>query len=283
MSIGDQSERRTRTSRIGRKNQQDSYVLGINDTVEFGAIFGVANEQIEHDFVIWHLLAAIEPLSAKFVFYGGTALSRTVLDGLRLSEDIDLLSVGPRSSLAKQIDNAVTDALERKFGRIIAEPWLSEVANDTQACTFFIGESAVRVQLISGLDYAAWPCQQSRINQRYQGMQNLTLSTFTPEGFVGAKTDAWCDATRNAPRDLYDLWALATRGYINPMAAYLYKRHGAINSFPRRWMFPKKPPTPAQWEDALSHQCIPATDPAEAFETVISSWERVLKGIGEDF
>ena len=39
------------------------------------------------------------------------------------------------------------------------------------------------------------------------------------DAFACAKTAAWCDASRQAPRDLYDLWALAGRGLITPATA----------------------------------------------------------------
>lgn len=50
------------------------------------AHFGVARDQVEHDFVISHVLSALSAHSDQFVFHGGTALSRTFLDGLRLSD-----------------------------------------------------------------------------------------------------------------------------------------------------------------------------------------------------
>lgn len=140
--------------------------------------FGVARGQIEHDFVISHVLNALAPHADRFVFYGGTALSRTILNGLRLSEDVDLLSIGPRA-----------------------------------------------------------------------------------------------DTNRNAPRDLYDLWAMAKAGHITPDAAQVYRQFGPTGGYPRAWAFPRTAPSYEEWYGALGHQCIPAVNPDEAYETVVSAWE----------
>lgn len=60
--------------------------------------FGVAESQVRRDHVISHVLAAIaDEVSDDVVFFGGTALCRTHLPDLRLSEDIDLIAVRDRS------------------------------------------------------------------------------------------------------------------------------------------------------------------------------------------
>jgi len=256
------------------------YVVSEADAAAQQAHFGVARDQIKHDFVISHVLDALAPHADQFVFYGGTALSRTILDGLRLSEDIDLLSVGPRKEAAAIIDNALRNALERNFGIIEADPWLSQTRNDTTACTYRIGGIPLKMQLIDGRNYTPWPRQQSEVSQRYAGLPNVTLTTYTAESFVGAKTVAWCDTSRNAPRDLYDLWALAEAGYITAKAAAIYRHHGPSNSFPNRSAFPNTPPTEQEWTDALGHQCILQVGPTQAYDTVVAAWVRAAKQAG---
>lgn len=253
------------------------YELSEADALAQEEHFGVARDQILHDFVISHILAVLEPLADRFVFYGGTALSRTILDGLRLSEDIDMLSVGPRREVAQLIDDALTRGLQRGFGRVTAEPRLPEARTDTTACVYRVGGVQIQMQLIDGRHYTDWPLQQTPISQRYSGIPDAQLTTYTAEGFVGAKTIAWCDTTRNAPRDLYDLWALAERGLINGAAAAVYRKHGPTGGFPGASAFPQRPPSSDQWQAALGHQCIPLVGPDEAFETVISAWERAAR------
>ena len=281
MTIDDPLDgRRGRWSRYGRPGPEQGvgspYELSEPEALAQEEHFGVARAQIEHDFVISHVLAVLAPHAERFVFFGGTALSRTILDGLRLSEDIDLLSVGPRSTVATELDVAIRSGLERGFGEVTATPGLPAVKAGTSTSVYVIGGVRVRIQLLDGRDFADWPCQVSEVSQRYSGLPNLSLTTLTPAGFAGAKTAAWCDATRNAPRDLYDLWALASAGYINTEAAVAYRRHGPTGGVPRQWAFPKAPPTESEWYGALGHQCIPEVGPDEAYETVVSAWQAAV-------
>lgn len=280
-SDGKPRDRQARWARYARAEAPvelgSRYVLSEADAVALQAHFGVARDQIEHDFVISHVLDALAPHAEEFVFYGGTALSRTILDGLRLSEDIDLLSVEPRKGVAAIIDNALRSGLERNFGVIEADPWLSRTQNDTTACIYRIGGVQLKMQLIDGRNYTTWPHQQSEVSQRYTGLPSIVLTTYTAQSFVGAKTVAWCDTSRNAPRDLYDLWALAEAGHITAEAAVLYRRHGPSNSFPNQSVFPSKPPTEQEWTDALGHQCVVQVGPRQAYDTVVAAWARAAK------
>ena len=56
--------------------------------------FGVSVEQVRRDHAISHVLSALSPLDVadSIIFFGGTALSRTLLPRLRLSEDIEVIS-----------------------------------------------------------------------------------------------------------------------------------------------------------------------------------------------
>ena len=178
--------------------------------------FGVAPDQIDHDHVISHLLAALATHASQFTFYGGTALSRTFLPDLRLSEDIDLLSAGSRRDVAASLDQAVRDYMEPRFGLVTADPWLASTSRDTQASLFHVGNIDVQIQLIDGTYYTDWPTQDTDIEQRYSDVPPIRLRTYAPRSFVGAKTSAWSETTRNAPRDLYDLWALAKKPGSTP-------------------------------------------------------------------
>lgn len=72
---------------------------------EHAARLGLPEAQVRRDILISHVLHALPQLissDAEVVFFGGTALCRTRLDGFRLSEDIDLLTDRPRELLARQ-------------------------------------------------------------------------------------------------------------------------------------------------------------------------------------
>lgn len=67
------------------------------------ARFEVGQAQVVRDHVISHALAAIADVGTdRVVFFGGTALSRTLLPDLRLSEDIDLIAHGDRREIARR-------------------------------------------------------------------------------------------------------------------------------------------------------------------------------------
>lgn len=190
-----------------------------------------------------------------------------------MSEDIDLLSVGPRGPVAERLDEAIREGTGRVLGPVDADPWLAGARRDTQACLFHFGDVDVRIQLIDGRWYTPWPTRVSRIEQRYAGVPPTELRTYTPQSFVCAKTSAWMDLTRNAPRDLYDLWALARTGCINGDAARLYKRLGPTGGYPTAALLPDHPPAQPLWEAALSHQCRIQAGAADAFRTVIEAWK----------
>ncbi len=91
------------------------------DRTELAAVrsrFGVADEQVIRDHAISHVLAALARSDVRddLVFIGGTALSRTFLTDLRLSEDIDLLTTAPRARVGAAIQDAVTVGLQRSHG-----------------------------------------------------------------------------------------------------------------------------------------------------------------------
>lgn len=189
MSRGDIQPRgrRGRWSRLARTESGivatgSPFELSDADAFTQGEHFGVSRDQILHDFVISHVLSVLEPLADRFVFYGGTALSRTILDGLRLSEDIDMLSVGPRAETARLIDQAVTQGLQRGFGRVTAELRLPDTRADTTASVYRIGDVPVKMQLIDGQHYTDWPLQRSAISQRYSGIQDVELTTTRLKG-----------------------------------------------------------------------------------------------------
>ena len=121
--------------------------------------------------------------------------------------------------------------------------------------------------------YAPYPCKTTKVSQRYFGLDDIYLSTYSPAGFVAAKTVAWSDDTRNAPRDLYDLWALAEAGYIDAEAAHVYKKYGPTGKFPTASVMPRQAPSEREWFDSLAHQCLLKIPAEEAFTVVMDAWE----------
>lgn len=78
------------------------------------AQFGVSTEQVERDHLISHVLAFLSTsVEDQVQFIGGTALARTHLPTGRLSEDIDLIAIDDRKSVAASLDAALPRALSR--------------------------------------------------------------------------------------------------------------------------------------------------------------------------
>ncbi len=251
-------------------NFRPAYRPTAADLDQVRSTFGVGEAQVRRDFVISWMLWAIAESTPDVVFFGGTALNRTLLTTLRLSEDIDLMPTTRRSEVAADIHLGLTSHLERGFGQVTTDIPLPDTRHPS-ASVYEVGGHKIRVQLVDRDSYY-WPWQPAAIHQRYQGCPPATLQTLTSEGFAAAKTAAWCE--RNTPRDLYDLWAMAEAGLITPAAADVFRQHGPTNRHPSPAVFPDAPATEREWHDALSHQCVVQVSPAEAYHAVVTAWAK---------
>lgn len=237
------------------------------------ARFGVADDQVRRDHAISHILGAISAnLPDDMVFFGGTALSRTHLVHARLSEDVDLIALGNRSEIAQRLVNSINSALLRSHGRLSWSPSFTKRDVEPAAIETPNGIS-IRVQLLDRRGYPQWPTELRDIQQRYQDARPATLIVPTIEAFAGWKTAAWHE--RGAPRDLYDLWALAETGALTPEAADLFARHGTTGTPPRKFMFTKTP-TEEAWQSSLAGQTRLSVTAAEALAVVRGSWASVV-------
>jgi predicted nucleotidyltransferase component of viral defense system len=245
--------------------------LDANDARSVADQFGVAMEQVRRDHLISHILAALSATHRDdLLFFGGTALARTVLPDGRLSEDIDLIALGTRADIATALEKTLATALRRSHGRIAWAPALTAV-RDTEAAVMQVedGRLTVRIQLLDRRGYEPWPMSIQDLDQRYRDAPPAALRVPTPAAFAGWKTVAWLD--RGASRDLWDLWALATRGHINAVAAELFVMHGPTRNTPQPWMFAKAP-TEDHWRQQLSGQTRLTVSAAEALSTVAAAW-----------
>lgn len=201
-------------------------------------------------------------------------MTRTVLPRLRLSEDIDLV-VDPevsRAESAAHLEVAFARAVARTHGRLHWEPRLVDTISPHPAVATTSDGLSVQVQLVSGAGYPQWPSEMTIIEQRYRDVAPAELRVLTAAGFVAAKTAAWFD--RHAPRDLYDLWALAHNGHIDDAAAQVYRAVGPTGRIPAPVLFDRFP-SPRDWRAALAHQCRLAIAPDEALCVVAARWSCV--------
>lgn len=247
--------------------------LDIAEARLVAAQFGVAIEQIRRDHLISHILAALSNhCREQLIFFGGTALARSHLPDGRLSEDIDLISVGTRPDTAAAIERTLASALRRSHGRITWAPTLAGV-RDTHPAVLIAadGQLAVRIQLLNALGYPPWPTEIRAMEQRYRDAEPATLRVPTIEAFAAWKTVAWLD--RQAPRDLYDLWALARRDSISRRAADLFVAYGPTGKPPQTYMFVTAP-AEDQWAEQLSNQTTLTVSAADALRVVADAWAR---------
>lgn len=242
-------------------------VAGILDPEERDAVmtrFGVGQAQVVRDHVISHALAAIATLNTDdVVFFGGTALSRTHLPGLRLSEDIDLMVRGDRRAMGATIQKAIAQQFLGSLGRTTFTPALAETRHPHES-VLTVRNTRIRIQLLSSEGYPPWPTEVSDLVQRYSDAPPARMRVLTPAAFAAAKLAAWTD--RHAPRDLYDLWGLADAGRIDDEAAHLYGRYGQYTHVAQVPF--ADVPDDATWRDALGHQGIIAVGPEHAARVV---------------
>ncbi|WP_315093504.1 nucleotidyl transferase AbiEii/AbiGii toxin family protein [uncultured Cellulomonas sp.] len=232
--------------------------------------FGVDLDQVRRDHVISHILASISRRAQdRFIFYGGTALSRTWLPDARLSEDVDLMVIGRRRDGADALARAIDADIARPF---LGASWSKDPrdARDAEDVTLTTGTGAViKFQLVDTAGRPPWPTVRQPILQRYPDAQPATLVVPTPDAAVAMKMSAWFD--RRAERDLFDLWAMATRGLITPGALALYRQYGPSSRPPSPSVF-QPAPSETAWRASLGHQTLLDVTAADAAEVVAAAW-----------
>lgn len=249
------------------------YPTGLNseEASTVAAQFGVALDQVRRDYLISLVLVALQAHTDDLIFFGGTALARTFLTGGRLSEGIDLMSVTDRPTTAHAISRTIDRALRVSHGRVTWSVPLADI-RDTDPATLLTEDGmSVRIQLLKAQGYPPWPTMVHDIQQRYSDLPPTRLRTPTRDSFAAWKTAAWFD--RHAPRDLYDLWALAKIGAMTRSAAELFAEHAGVG-LPQDHMF-SAAPTDKQWHEELAAQTRLSVSPKEAMQVVRSAWAAV--------
>jgi predicted nucleotidyltransferase component of viral defense system len=247
------------------------------DFARVAAQFGADDTQVRRDHLISHVLGALAAHvpTDDVVFFGGTALSRTHVPDGRLSEDIDLIALGPRSDVLRAVEAAVRHGVQRTHGRPAWDPPLL-VTTDSQPSVLSAGGLSIRVQVLEGSGYP-WPTEVRDIEQRYADAPPARLRTFTAPAFAAAKLAAWVD--RRSSRDLWDLAHLADRGLVDAEAAGLFVRHGQFAHRPEDWVF-EEPPPDSRWRSDLAHQTRLSLTAEEALERVRGAWARAFDSRG---
>lgn len=246
-------------------------MLSPSEEEAVAAQFGVARSQVRRDHLISHLLAALEPLADRLLFFGGTALSRTFAPHGRLSEDIDLIALGRRTEIAEAVEAHVRRGLRREFPGLRWDPSLRSVRTHPAAVVSPDGLT-VRVQLLRDEGYSPWPTERRPLVQRYSDAPPVVLSVPTRASFAAWKTVTWTN--HNASRDLYDLWSLSHMNAITAEASGLFVRFGPTGKPPSAQIFGDPPPE-HRWRRDLDGQTRLTLSAAQALDVVRDAWARV--------
>ncbi len=229
-------------------------MIALDEIAVVAERFGARESQVARDHLISHVLAALaEPptgTTGPTMFLGGTALCRTWCPDIRLSEDIDLLVASP-DDIGPML-KAISNGIRREYPN---HSWTAEgVRHQVDTRMLRSATSTVQVQFI--WDRPAWnrlPVMQAPVALRYSDLPaTADLPVPTAASFVALKVSAWLD--RSAPRDLFDLAALADHGHINNEAIRLTKQ--LTGASPAPGLFAAKAPKSVTraWDIELGHQ-----------------------------
>lgn len=245
-------------------------MTAVHDEIdEVAARFGVAPAQVWRDHLISHMLGAIARTVStdEVIFFGGTALSRTHLPDVRLSEYIDLIAVAPRSDVVVGIERAAR-LLGRSHGNVDFVPPLARTTGSRPSVLRASGLQ-VQVQLIRHEGYPAWPTEVTEIRQRYSDAPPARLRVPTAPAFAAAKLSAWLD--RRTSRDLYDMSALADHLLITKEAFELFTRSSSFARLPGPWAWTNLP-SEKRWRSDLAHQVRLTSTPEDAARKAQAAW-----------
>lgn len=224
---------------------------------ERATALSVPESQIRRDHLLSHLINSLRGADG-LVFVGGTALNRTVLEDIRLSEDIDLhlLDHEPESILDRLVEGV-------KLEYPALQSFKMQHAHDVQTFRLQEGLIHVRLQLIRNRpSWATLPTTISGVRLYYSDLPTaVEIPTPTCESFVAMKLNAWLD--RSAPRDLFDLWKLAYLKCFNTTALELLEgllgRKIQVQEFVHH-------PSVDEWTNELSHQTADPGSPDMALQ-----------------
>jgi predicted nucleotidyltransferase component of viral defense system len=245
-------------------------MIGLREATEWARRLGVAIEQVQRDHLVSHVLALLPQLRLDGPFVGGTALARTYLDGLRVSEDIDLM-VEDVPAVGEQLNAQLPRLLRREY----PDARLSGSVPAARGLRLHLTAAdvpMVEVQLINvERERQALPFQMTPVALRYDRLpEHVPLMLPTAEAFVAMKVAAYRD--RSEPRDLFDLAHLAVSGAVNHDAATLTSRlTGALPSVAEFRRVARH--TAMTWHDRLAHQTAKMLAPEEALQRVRTALE----------
>jgi len=243
--------------------------FSLEERRDWAGRFGVAPGAIDHDHLISHLLLALSTWEQDVLFYGGTALLRTHLSGIRLSEDIDLQIDSPGHH-ADPLGGHLLRAIRRDYPDAA---WERQSAPRGQTIGYLKADDlAVRVHAVCPDENL--PAETVPIELRYSDLpKSAPLRIPTRSALTAMKTGAYMD--RAAPRDLVDLDGLAEIGALDEEAARVLK--GVFGIEVVRQEFDRvRPSTMQAWEAELGLLMREIPSPEACLRRVRNAYSQVL-------
>lgn len=236
------------------------------------AQFGVSPEQVERDHLISHLLAAIADRFADRVHFIGAPRSRVLTSRAVVSARTSILLLWVIGTSWPSNSTLHSNVLSR--GHTVVCPGSRRSPPSEIPRRRISVPAAVCRSRSSCCPPATGRCGRQNLG----GWSSATATRHRRHwlchvaAFAAGKTATWHD--RRAPRDLWDLWALAAIGAIDVAAADLFRRHGPTNNPPGPYLF-RTPPSESAWSSQLAAQTRLNISAASALATVRNAWARV--------
>ena len=229
-------------------------------------LFSVSEAQVNRDHAISHALAALQGIETEFVFFGGTALSRTLLREGRLSEDIDLYSPD-RLALCHELD-LLPNFLEEEFPQARWDLTPSRTIDPQSSLLICDPSIQIKIQVVDAgtRNWMMIPTELSEIHQRYSDAPLSKLFTPTFDSFVAMKVSAWID--RRAPRDLFDLEGLSRKGKVTDRARALIQELRGFRVSAQMMDLRLN----GLWQEELAHQTKLEATAEESLQRVLEWW-----------
>jgi predicted nucleotidyltransferase component of viral defense system len=184
---------------------------------------------VEKDFALSVILRAIagSGLRDALVFKGGTAIKKAYFPEARFSEDLDFTVVAGN---AASVENAVLGLFEgfKDSGVSIVGIERERSSAGLRMALKFTGPLShpQRIRLDFSLrETVSAPPNKAKIIDRY-GLGDCWMMTLCLEELLAEKLRAV--SSRNAPRDLYDIWFLLNNG-VNIDARLVERKLGIYN------------------------------------------------------
>ncbi len=255
-------------------------MIGVDEVKDYATLFGTPVESVLKDHAISHVLHGLSQVisdseKASVVFYGGTALNRTLLHDFRLSEDIDLI-VESYPEWIETMKSVVQDYMRNEFPDA---HWERESTYDGVWTVHLVCTQNTEVQVQCVKPRARWEYYKPHlvtapVKLRYSDLpESAEFMVPNSDAFVAMKLCAWID--RYTPRDLADLAELANHGYITRSALDLARDVYGI-PFTTSTLGRTFPPrVEREWESALTHQAAAMRTMQESYDKLIAAVQKI--------